>query len=92
MNISGTQKKFRPHGPFFGADEKHIVLVGMDGVFQTADGGAHWTKVALFPEDILHHTPPGEESFAWDPVHNIIYACCRQVPALCSQLPPPANH
>jgi len=87
VNISGAQKKFRPQGPFFGADEKHIVLVGTDGVFQTEDGGEHWTKVAPFPAEVLAHKPASEESFAWDPVHNIIYVCVRQVPALCCQLP-----
>jgi len=91
VDISGAQKKFRPAGPFFGANEKHIVLVGLDGVFQTADGAAHWTKVAPFPESIN----AGESSVAWDPVHNIIYGCCRKAPAVCCQLPPlqePANN
>jgi len=87
VNVSGTQG-FRPHGPFFGADDKHIVVIGLDGVFQTQDGGAHWLKVAPFPEDIQRHKPAGEESFAWDPLHNIVYGCCRQVPAVCCQFPP----
>ena len=93
VNISGMQKKFRSHGPFFGVDERHIVLVGWDGVFQTTDGGAHWIKVAPFPEEIPH--PPaksGSESFAWDPVHNIVYASARNAPAVYCQLPPPAKH
>ena len=88
VNISGPQNKFRPQGPFFGADEKHIVLFGTDGVFQTKDGGEHWAKVAPFPAEVFAHKPLFEESFAWDPVHNIVYACVRQVPALYCQLPP----
>ena len=88
VNISGSQNKFRPQGPFFGADEKHIVLAGTDGVFQTKDGGEHWTKVAPFPAEVLAHKPAFEERFAWDPVHNIVYVCVRQVPALYCQLPP----
>ena len=88
VDISGPSKKFRPQGPFFGADEKHIVLVGTDGVFQTKDGGEHWSKAAPFPAEILAHKPAFEESFAWDPVHNIVYACVRQVPALSCRLPP----
>jgi photosystem II stability/assembly factor-like uncharacterized protein len=87
VNISGTQNKFRPQGPFFGADEKHIVLAGTDGVFQTEDGGEHWIKVASFPAEVSAHKPAFEESFARDPVHNIIYACVRQVPALYCQIP-----
>lgn len=29
-------------GPFFGRDERQIVVVGKDGIFRTADGGATW--------------------------------------------------
>jgi len=93
VNISGTQK-FRPQGPFFGADEKQIVLVGWDGVFQTTDGGAHWTKVAPYPGD--YPVPPakgaGVGTFAWDPVHNIVYGCGRSLPTVYCQLPPLTNH
>lgn len=83
VHISGTEPLkwpgFLPNGPFFGADEKHIVLVSMDGVFQTADGAEHWTKVAATPEKT--------SIYAWDPVHNIVYACGRGSPPVCCQLP-----
>lgn len=32
-------------GPFFGKDEKHIVVIGLKGIFETTDAGKEWTNV-----------------------------------------------
>ncbi len=71
----GTAVNIR-QGPFFGQDEKAMVVIGNDGVFTTKTGGEIWTHVA--------GTKPKEGnyvfsanwfgSYAWDPVNNILYA------------------
>jgi len=83
--ICSPPNKFNVSGPFFGADENHILLVGMDGVFQTADGGASWKKVAPYPSNDPGF--PVHSCFAWDPAHNIVYAARSGKPALLCQLP-----
>jgi hypothetical protein len=85
IRICRPPNKFRASGPFFGADEKHILLVGMDGVFQTASGGANWRKVAPYPSNDPAFPP--HSCFAWDPVHNIAYAARAGKPGLLCQLP-----
>ena len=77
--------KFRVSGPFFGADKKHILVVGMDGVFQTANGGADWKKVASYPSSDPEF--PVHSCFAWDSAHNIVYAARAGKPGLLCQLP-----
>jgi len=84
INICNAPNKFRVSGLFFGADENHILLVGMDGVFRTADGGASWKKVAPYPSDDPGF--PMHSCFAWDPVHNIVYAARSGKPALLCRL------
>jgi hypothetical protein len=62
-------------GPFFGRDERQIVVVGKDGIFRTADGGATWKQAAsLKPKegDFLF-TPNWFGCYAWDPVNNLLY-------------------
>jgi photosystem II stability/assembly factor-like uncharacterized protein len=62
-------------GPYFGKDEKHIVVAGKDGVKETTDGGEHWTVVAPLPEPFKNPPGPGWYlNFAFDPVHNVFYA------------------
>lgn len=63
-------------GPFFGADEKTMTVVGNDGVSTTQDAGKTWTRVtATKPK------APGYSfganwfgCYTWDPVHNVVYA------------------
>jgi hypothetical protein len=63
-------------GPFFGEDDKSMIVVGDDGVFRTADGGATWTHAAdLKPNaDGFEFTPGWFGCYAWDPVNNVLYA------------------
>lgn len=85
VNIGSPPNKFLVSGPFFGADENHILLVGMDGVFQTVDRGANWKKVAPYPSTELNFS--NRACFAWDPVHHIVYAAhSGSAPRIC-QLP-----
>ena len=62
-------------GPYFGKDEKHIVVANKAGVHETTDGGQSWSLVAPLPD--LFKNPPGPGwflNFAFDPVNNIFYA------------------
>ena len=63
-------------GPFFGRDEKEMVVVGKDGVFMTKDAGATWKQVAgLKPrEGGFVFSPNWFGCYAWDPVNNLLYA------------------
>jgi photosystem II stability/assembly factor-like uncharacterized protein len=76
-------------GPFLGKDEKHIVVVGLKGFFETTDGGRTWKNVmpltaveaALDPKVYYHGDArfgmkcvlTFNDSFAWDPVGNVFY-------------------
>lgn len=62
-------------GPYFGKDERHIVVAAKGGVQETTDGGQTWSLVAPLPEP--YQKPPGPGwflNFAFDPVGNIFYA------------------
>lgn len=60
------------YGPYFGKDEKHLVVIGRDGVCETTDAGATWKVVApLPPQFTIGFVGP---NFAWDPTANIFYA------------------
>jgi len=63
-------------GPFFGRDENEMVVVGKDGVFQSRDGAQTWKRVADLkakgPGFLF--TPNWFGCYAWDPVHNALYA------------------
>ncbi len=63
-------------GPFFGTDEQSMVVVGEDGVFRTADGGATWEHVADLKPDSegFQFTPNWFGCYAWDPVNGLLYA------------------
>lgn len=62
-------------GPYFGKDEKHIVVVGKGGVQETMDGGQNWSTVAALPEPFQNPPGPGWFlNFAFDPVNNLFYA------------------
>lgn len=63
-------------GPFFGRDEKEILVVGKDGVHLTKDAGESWKQVAnLKPkEGGFVFTPNWFGCYAWDPVNGILYA------------------
>ena len=63
-------------GPFFGRDEKEMLVIGKDGVFTTMDAGATWKQVAsLKPKESgFVFTPNWFGCYAWDPVNNTLYA------------------
>lgn len=63
-------------GPFFGRDEKEMLVAGKDGIFVTDDAGATWRHVAnLKPkEGGFLFSPNWFGCYAWDPVSNIVYA------------------
>jgi hypothetical protein len=63
-------------GPFFGRDEKEMVVVGPDGAFMTKNGGETWARVAgLKPKEGNYtFTPNWFGCYAWDPVQHLLYA------------------
>jgi hypothetical protein len=62
-------------GPFFGRDEKEMVVVGKEGVFLTNNAGETWKRAAgLKPkEGGFVFSPNWFGSYAWDPVNNVLY-------------------
>ena len=65
-------------GPFFGAAEKDIVVVGKNGAFRTSDAGTTWTKAADLHPNLkgFSFAPRWFGCYAWDPVHDTLYASC----------------
>jgi photosystem II stability/assembly factor-like uncharacterized protein len=63
-------------GPFFGHDEKEMVVVGKNGIFLTTNGGDTWTPLAsLKPKGgDFAFTPNWFGCYAWDPVNHVLYA------------------
>ncbi len=68
-------------GPYFGADEKHIVVVGKSGFFRTPDGGATWEPAAPLPPEYSVAQPGWFLNFGWDPQADILYASRMGQPA-----------
>ena len=63
-------------GPFFGHDEKEMMIMGSDGIFMTKTAGESWTHVADLKtkEGNFAFSPNWFGCYAWDPVNNILYA------------------
>jgi photosystem II stability/assembly factor-like uncharacterized protein len=62
-------------GPFFGKDERHIVVGSKDGIHETTDAGQTWNLVTPLPEAFKKPPGPGWYlNLAFDPVHNALYA------------------
>jgi hypothetical protein len=63
-------------GPFFGADEKHIVVVGRKGFFESRDAGESWQHAAAFPgvKGFDEKMPGWFVNIAWDPKGDVFYA------------------
>lgn len=59
-------------GPWFGADEKHMVVVGRDGFSESRDAGQTWKLVAPLPPEF--NTSLVGPNYAWDVNRNIFYA------------------
>ena len=62
-------------GPFFGASEKEMLVVGTDGAFLTKDAGTTWKKAAALKSGSkgFSYNPNWFGCYAWDPVHNVLY-------------------
>ena len=58
------------HGPYFGKDESHIVVVGKS-FFETTDGGKTWKDAAPLPPGF--GTGPVGPNYGWDPKAGIFY-------------------
>ena len=69
------------YGPYFGKDEKYIVVVGKDGFFETANGGEKWEHAAPLPPEYKVTIPGWFLNFAWDPNADIFYASRMGQPA-----------
>jgi hypothetical protein len=68
-------------GPFFASTVDTMVIAGNDGVFKSTDNGATWNKIsdlyAAWPDKTFYKVHPGWfMNYAWDPVHNVIFASC----------------
>jgi hypothetical protein len=83
-------------GPFFGADEHSMVVVGLAGFAVTHDDGGTWRIVADLPESIRKgwSAPEGGDQrpywfvqFGWDPKGSILYASSLHAPVLRCALP-----
>jgi hypothetical protein len=67
-------------GPYFGKDEKHLVVVGPKGFMETKDAGATWDVAAPLPDlgkensYARWNTNGWFLTYAWDPVGNVFYA------------------
>ena len=63
-------------GPFFGRDQKEMLVVGKDGAFVTKNEGRNWVRAAsLKPRERgFVFNPNWFGCYAWDPVNNILYA------------------
>ena len=63
-------------GPFFGHDEKEMVVVGTEAVFITNNAGDNWKRTAgLKPkEGDYTFSPNWFGCYAWDPVNHLLYA------------------
>jgi hypothetical protein len=63
-------------GPFFGRNEKEMLVVGKDGAFLSRDAGATWKLAAALKSKGpgFLFTPNWFGCYAWDPVNNLLYA------------------
>lgn len=68
-------------GPYFGKDEKQIVVVGKEGFFKTTDHCSTWKHVAPLPPEYRVTIPGWFLNFAWDPNTDVFYASRMGEPA-----------
>jgi len=62
-------------GPYFGSDERHLAVVGKQGVLETTDAGETWKLATPLPAEIVgdHQFGDNMSQFGWDPIHDIFY-------------------
>ncbi|MBN2139169.1 MAG: hypothetical protein JW720_15290 [Sedimentisphaerales bacterium] len=73
-------------GPYFGKNEKQIVVAGKKGFYRTDNAGKDWKLVAPLPPDYRAPMPGWFLNFGWDPNADILYASCMGKPAYKFQL------
>lgn len=67
------------YGPYLGKDDRHLVVVGREGVHETTDAGATWKTVAPLPPGFtVGFVGP---NFAWDAKNDVFYASSMGKPA-----------
>ncbi len=69
------------YGPYFGKDDRQMVVVGKQGFFQTRDGGGQWRPVVPLPPGFSADRPGWFLNFGWDPQADIFYALRMGLPA-----------
>jgi hypothetical protein len=57
------------------------LVVGKDGVYQTANGGQEWERAAPLPPECIVTIPGWFLNFGWDPHADIFYASRMGKPA-----------
>jgi photosystem II stability/assembly factor-like uncharacterized protein len=75
-------------GPFFGHNEREMVIIGNDGVFITGNAGETWRRAAgLKPKEGNYvFSPNWFGCYAWDPVNHSLYASAMGNPVYRIQL------
>ena len=63
-------------GPFFGANENSMAVVGVDGVHTTQDAGRTWIRVTTLKSKStgFSFSPNWFGCYAWDPINKVVYA------------------
>lgn len=69
-------------GPYFGKDEKSIVVVAKAGLTETADAGQTWQAAAPLPPGYEFSPTGWFVNFGWDPIHNVFYLSRMGKPAM----------
>jgi hypothetical protein len=72
-------------GPYFGTDEKSMVVADNTSIYRTVDGGMTWTRIASVPMG-TYYNPQIWGGIAWDPIHNILYSAGEQSALLKMQM------
>ncbi len=57
-------------GPYFGKDDKHLIVFGKQGAMETTDAGKTWKAAAPLPSGIDGNYMC---NFGWDPARDIFY-------------------
>ncbi len=60
-------------GPYFGKDERHVVVATATGFYESFDGCNAWHKLAPYPP-VFSAVTFLWSSFGYDPVHDVLYA------------------
>jgi hypothetical protein len=68
-------------GPYFGKDEKNLVVAGVNGLLKSADAGETWKLAAPYPDKMKYEARGWFGNFAWDSVNDILYASVMGQPA-----------